>query len=96
MSKPDRPEQAQGLAREFRDEDGEVWIAGVRARPGKDFKGRFLFVVHPKDEGLSKEVWLEEVRWNSEDTARRTLRTMSAVELRRRLRAARGRCVAKR
>ena len=96
MSKPDRPEQAQGPAREFRDEDGEIWIAGVRARSGKDFKGRFLFVVHPKDEALSEEVWLEEVRWNSEDTARRTLQTMSGVELRRRLRAARGRGVAKR
>ena len=34
---------------------------------------------------------LSDVRWNSEEVASRTLKTMSDVELRRRLRSARGR-----
>lgn len=80
--------------REFQDEQGVTWLAGVRERPGLDFKGRFYFVATPKD-GTSRpdgrEVWLGDVRWNSEATARRTLRTMSGVELRRRLREARAR-----
>ena len=80
--------------REFQDERGVAWLAGVRERPGLDFKGRFYFVAAPKD-GTSppdeREVWLRDVRWNSEATARRTLRTMSGVELRRRLREARAR-----
>ena len=37
------------------------------------------------------EVSLDDVRWNSERSAARTLETMSVVELRRRLRSARGR-----
>ena len=36
-------------------------------------------------------VELTDVRWNNERTAQRTLDTMSVVELRRRLRSARGR-----
>ena len=80
--------------REFQDEHGVTWLAGVRERPGLDFKGRFYFVAAPED-GASRldgrEVWLGDVRWNSEATARRTLRTMSGVELRRRLREARAR-----
>ncbi|MDE0081575.1 MAG: hypothetical protein OXT72_02880 [Gammaproteobacteria bacterium] len=80
--------------REFQDERGVTWLAGVRECPGLDFKGRFYFVAAPRD-GTSRpdarEVWLGDVRWNSEATARRTLRTMSGVELRRRLREARAR-----
>ena len=91
MVEPDPPDQALRLMREFEDEDGKKWIAGVRARPGMDFKGRFFFVASPREGDPSDEVWLEDVRWNSEETALRTLETMSGVELRRRLRAARGR-----
>jgi len=36
-------------------------------------------------------VELRDIRWNSERSARRTLDTMSVVELRRRLRSAEGR-----
>ena len=84
-------ENAASLMREFEDESGATWIAGVRAREGLDFKGRYYFVARPVEGDRADEVWLEDVRWNSEETARRTIETMSGVELRRRLRAAAGR-----
>ncbi|MEX0856269.1 MAG: hypothetical protein WD056_01750, partial [Gemmatimonadota bacterium] len=74
--------------REFQDDTGRVWVAGVRERPGTNYKGRFGFVAHPKDLGPTAEVSLEDVRWNRVETARRTLETMSEVELVRRLRSA--------
>lgn len=77
--------------REFTDEKGRVWVATVRKRPGTDYKGRFQFVAYPKDSGEEDTVGLVDVTWNSERTAARTLATMSLVELRRRLRSARGR-----
>lgn len=79
------------MIREFEDEGGTVWVVGIKARPGLDFKGRYYFVARPESGGEEDEVALDDVRWNSEKTARRTLRTMSEVELRRRLRQARGR-----
>ncbi len=80
--------------REFEDERGVTWLAGVRERPGLDFKGRFCFVARRQEDASSRagpDVWLGDVCWNSEASARRTLETMSGVELRRRLREARGR-----
>jgi hypothetical protein len=74
----------------FSDSEGRGWTADVAEREGADYKGRFFFVLRPSgDEG--GEVALTDVRWNSERTARRSLETMSDVELRRRLRSARGR-----
>lgn len=76
--------------REFEDSNGNVWEATVRERPGPDYKGRFYFHLMPlagEEEGVS----LLDVRWNSRNTAERTLDTMSGVELRRRLRSALGR-----
>lgn len=75
--------------RTFEDRDGRSWIASVREEPGTDYKGRYCLVMSPEAEG--PEVELADVRWNSERTARRTLETMSLVELRRRLRWAEGR-----
>jgi hypothetical protein len=75
--------------REFTDGEGAGWIATVRERPGPDYKGRYYFFVEPR--GGGEGVALEDVRWNSERTAQRTLDTMSEVELRRRLRSALGR-----
>jgi len=43
----------------------------------------------PSDSG--DVVALQDVRWNSERSARRTVESMSVVELRRRLRSAEGR-----
>ena len=59
-----------------------------------DYKGRHFLVLQPVDSdanGGPAELELREVRWNSERTAARTIATMSEVELRRRLRQARGR-----
>lgn len=75
--------------REFEDATGQRWIATVQGREGLDYQGRFHFVLRPAAGGDPVE--LQDVRWNSEYTARRTLETMSDVELRRRLRSATGR-----
>ena len=77
--------------RVFQDEHGARWVATVRARPGRDYKGRYYFFVRPETGGDSEGIALLDVRWNSERTAARTLSTMSEVELRRRLTSARGR-----
>lgn len=79
--------------REFADENGQVWVGTIEEERGSDYKGRFYFVFREGAESEGNLVSLTDVRWNSERTAERTLRTMSEVELRRRLRAARGRSV---
>lgn len=77
--------------RTFQDSQGRTWTATVRERPGQDYKGRYhLFLTREEseeDDGLA----LLDIRWNTEATARRTLETMSEVELRRRLRQGLGR-----
>ena len=75
--------------RTFQDETGRDWIATVARREGEDYKGAFHLVMTPSDGG--SPVGLADVQWNNERTAERTLTTMSLVELRRRLRSARGR-----
>ena len=80
--------------REFTDVEGRPWIASAVEEEGTDYKGRFHLVMSPA--GGDEVYALEDVRWNSERTARRTLETMSVVELRRRLRAAVGRGVSTR
>lgn len=75
--------------REFDDQQGRTWVATVAETRGSDYKGRYHLVMRPADGGEAVE--LTDVRWNSERTADRTLSTMSLVELRRRLRSARGR-----
>lgn len=77
--------------REFTDPDGRVWVASVRQAEGPDYKGRLFMVLEPADDMVDGPLELRDVRWNSDRTARRTLETMSVVELRRRLRAALGR-----
>ena len=77
--------------REFSDSEGEAWVATVRERPGADYKGRYYFFARPAEASEEEGVALVDIRWNSRRTAERTLRTMSEVELRRRLRSARGR-----
>lgn len=81
--------------REFVDDRGNPWVASVAEEDGGDYKGRFYLVLRgagPDRDAPS--VALTDVRWNSRRTARRTLDTMSGVELRRRLRSARGRSAA--
>jgi hypothetical protein len=75
--------------REFTDTDGRAWIASAIEETGSDYKGRLHLVMTPADS--DEVVELADVRWNSERSARRTLASMSVVELRRRLRSAVGR-----
>jgi len=75
--------------REFTDREGRTWIASTAEEEGTDYKGRLFLVMRPADEGDPVE--LRDVRWNSEKTARRSIETMSLIELRRRLRSAVGR-----
>ena len=74
--------------RDFSDAGDRTWTASVREEAGADYKGRFYLVLR-NDAG--EEISLVDVRWNSERAARRTLMTMSIVELRKRLRSAVGR-----
>lgn len=94
---PDRgsiPTILTSQMKEFADADGARWIATAEEDLGTDYKGRHHMVLTPAEGGPS--VTLEDVRWNSERTARRSIETMSVVELRRRLRAAGGRQAAQR
>lgn len=75
--------------KEFTDAEGRSWIATAEEEEGPDYKGRYYMVMRPVDGG--EAVALRDVRWNSARTARRTVETMSVVELRRRLRLALGR-----
>jgi len=77
--------------REFTDTDGALWIASAVEEDSTDYKGRFYMVMRPAEGGAALP--LRDIRWNSERTARRTIETMSIVELRRRLRVAAGRSV---
>jgi len=77
--------------REFQDESGVVWVASVGEREGDNYKGRFGLAFSRKDDARSDGASLVDVRWNSQKTAERTIRTMSRVELLRRLRSALGR-----
>ena len=77
--------------REFLDEDGQPWLATIQTEGGLDYKGCHYLYLVPQGEGEEGGYGLEDVRWNSRGTAARTLSTMSEVELRRRLRSARGR-----
>ncbi len=77
--------------REFTDAAGRVWVGTVRERPGPDYKGRYYLYLWSREKGEEEGVALVDVRWNSLETAERTLATMSDVELRRRLRSAVGR-----
>ncbi len=79
--------------RNFEDPNGTTWTACVAETPGTDYKGRCHLAMRRAD-GAGPQLELTDVRWNSVGTARRTLDTMSVVELRRRLRSALGRASA--
>jgi hypothetical protein len=76
--------------RSFSDEMGRGWVATAQEETTPRHHGRWHLVFHP--EGAPAEaLLLPEVRWQTQETAERTIRTMSESELRRRLRIARGR-----
>lgn len=76
--------------RSFTDESGQDWITAVREEETPRHHGRWYLVFHPAD-AAGSEFAVPELRWQTQATAERTIRTMSEVELRRRLRIARGR-----
>lgn len=78
--------------RQFVDHRGGHWVASIDRNDGGDYKGRYhLTIESAGGSGGAVRLVLADVRWNSLKTARRTLATMSGVELRRRLRSALGR-----
>ena len=77
--------------RKFLDHNGNFWIATAKEDSTMDYKGRYYMYLRAENRTEAKGYALSDVRWNSEEVASRTLKTMSDVELRRRLRSARGR-----
>jgi hypothetical protein len=74
----------------FADEEGRNWVASAREEDTPRHHGRWYFVIHPEGDD-SAPMAMQDVRWQTEATAARTLRTMSEFELRRRLRILLGR-----
>jgi len=72
---------------QFEDESGRQWVAGTREEDTPRHHTRWYLVFHPagQDDPI---IPMSEVRWQTEETAERTLRTMSTFELRRRLHTA--------
>jgi hypothetical protein len=71
----------------FRGEDGREWVATSAEEDAPRHHGRWYMVLHPAEQPDVKIV-LPEVRWQTAQTADRSIRTMSEFELRRRLRMA--------
>ncbi|MFL2544428.1 MAG: hypothetical protein ACJ0RV_01150 [Longimicrobiales bacterium] len=77
--------------RQFLDHAGNSWIATVKEDSSLDYKGRYFMYLREENVTEGNGHALMDIRWNSEEVASRTLKTMSDVELRRRLRSAIGR-----
>ena len=73
--------------RSFTDESGQEWVATSLEEETPRHHGRWYLVFHPAGQE-DRSVTLPDVRWQSRETAERTLGTMSEAELRRRLRIA--------
>jgi hypothetical protein len=79
--------------REFTDEQGRAWIAEAFEEETPRHHGRWHLVFHPPGESTPLFP-APEVRWQTRESAVRTLDTMSLFELRRRLAALRRRAPA--
>lgn|SRR5690606_35898936 len=66
--------------RSFTDEQGRTWVASVREEQTPRHHQRWYLVFELDGNVLP----MPEVRWQTRDTAERTIRTMSQFELRRR------------
>lgn len=75
---------------EFKDAAGADWVATAVEEDTPRHHGRWHMVFHPAGDRSALHP-VGEVRWQTRATAERTLRTMSAFELRRRLGTARAR-----
>lgn len=69
--------------RRFKDPRGREWVATVREEVTPRHHGRWYLVLEPAD-GKGPALPMPEVRWQSPETAERTLRTMGEHELQRR------------
>lgn len=76
--------------RTFLDDTGREWVATAREENTPRHHGRWYMVFHPLDDP-SAELPVPEVRWQTAQSAERTLRTMAEFELVRRLISARAR-----
>ena len=76
--------------RNFQDEQGREWTATAREEVTPRHHGRWYLAFHPAADS-SQLLPLPEIRWQTADSAARTLGTMSAFELLRRLESARSR-----
>ena len=76
--------------RNFQDEQGREWTATAREESTPRHHGRWYLAFHPAADPATL-IPLPEVRWQTAQSARRTLGTMSEFELLRRLVTARNR-----
>jgi len=76
--------------RSFHDAAGREWLADAVEEATPRHHGRWYLVFRPA-EGDGPVLPMPEVRWQTRETAERTVNTMSVTELRRRLAAARAR-----
>ena len=76
--------------RNFLDDQGREWTATSREETTPRHHGRWHLAFHPAADPGSL-IPLPEVRWQTQQSAARTLATMSEFELLRRLLAARAR-----
>ena len=79
--------------RTFADGAGRGWVASAREEDTPRHHGRWYLVFHPEGDD-ERPLAMFDVRWQTEATAARTLRSMSDFELRRRLRIMQGRAAA--
>ncbi|HUG00845.1 MAG TPA: hypothetical protein VML95_03220 [Longimicrobiales bacterium] len=68
--------------RTFEDASGAAWTATVREEKTPRHHGRWYLVFESEDGAVLP---MGEVRWQTRASAERTIRTMSAAELRRRV-----------
>jgi hypothetical protein len=68
----------------FEDDKGRSWVASAREEDTPRHHGRWYLVFHPAGDDAQPLAMLD-VRWQTAETAARTLNTMSDFELRRRL-----------
>ena len=76
--------------RNFQDDRGREWTASAREEDTPRHHGRWVLVFHPAEDPAAV-IPLPEVRWQTAQSAERTLRTMAEFELVRRLISARAR-----
>ena len=76
--------------RSFQDAAGREWLADAIEEATPRHHGRWYLVFRPAS-GDGPVLPMPEVRWQTQETAARTINTMSVTELRRRLAAGRTR-----